>query len=130
MPRFIEFSEALEIHDLLIELLGGSAGLRDAGLLESALAQPQATFFGELLHPTLSSQAAAYLFHIANNHPFVDGNKRTALTIMLTFLEVNDRLLNLSQQELFELTLQVATGQATKEAITQVVANNLGTPAP
>jgi death-on-curing protein len=125
MPRFIQFAEALEIHDQLIALLGGSAGLRDAGLLESALSQPQATFFGELLHPTISSQAAAYLFHIAKNHPFVDGNKRTALTIMLTFLEVNDCVLTLSQQELFDLVLAVATGQMSKEAIAQKIEDSL-----
>ncbi len=125
MPRFVEFSEVLEIHDQLIELLGGTPGLRDSGLLESALAQPQATFFGELLHPTLSSQAAAYLFHIANNHSFVDGNKRTALTVMLTFLEINDRVLTLSQQELFDLTLKVATGQISKDAIAQTIESNL-----
>jgi death-on-curing protein len=69
-PEFLEIADILDIHQILIEQFGGMPGVRDQGLLESALSQPQATFFGELLHTTIYEQAAAYLYHIAKNHPF------------------------------------------------------------
>ena len=84
-PKFIEKQDVLSIHSKQINLYGGSLGIRDEGLLDSAIYQPQATFGGELLHPTIVEQAAAYLFHIANNHAFVDGNKRTAFDVMVHF---------------------------------------------
>ena len=87
-PEFLQIADILEIHQTLIDLFGGMPGIRDEGLLESALSQPQATFFGELLHPTIHEQAAAYLYHIAKNHPFLDGNKRTAYGAMETFLRL------------------------------------------
>lgn len=85
MHKFPLLDDVLRIHDRQIEVFGGSTGVRDLGLLESALAQPQATFGGELLHPTLPEQAAAYLYHLAKNHPFIDGNKRTAFAVMDMF---------------------------------------------
>jgi death on curing protein len=78
-PRFLDLVEVLEIHESRIELYGGRPGVRDLGLLQSALAQPSAGFGGEYLHGNLYEMAAAYLFHVSRNHPFVDGNKRTAL---------------------------------------------------
>ncbi|MEG4329587.1 Fic family protein, partial [Microcoleus sp. herbarium5] len=75
-PKFLFLDEVLELHDDQISSFGGTPGVRDEGLLESALAQPQATFGGQFLHSTISEQAAAYLYHIAMNHPFIDGNKR------------------------------------------------------
>lgn len=83
MPRFLNLLESLEIHQSRIELYGGTDGVRDLGLLQSALAQPSAGFDGEFLHKDLFEMAAAYLFHIVRNHPFVDGNKRTALACVL-----------------------------------------------
>jgi death on curing protein len=85
-PRFLKLSEILLAHEIQIARFGGMGGIRDEGLLESALAQPEATFNGELLHSTIHDQAAAYLYHIAKNHPFVDGNKRTAFAAMDVFL--------------------------------------------
>ena len=76
---FLEIEDVLEIHREQIDAYGGDAGIRDRGLLESAVAQVSATFDAELLHGDLAGVAAAYLFHIAKNHAFVDGNKRTAL---------------------------------------------------
>jgi death-on-curing protein len=87
----------LSIHARQIERFGGTPGVRDEGLLESALAQPQATFGGQFLHPTISEQAAAYLYHIAMNHPFIDGNKRTAFAVTDTFLRLNGCALNLTK---------------------------------
>lgn len=98
-PKFLELRDVLEIHNLLIVRLGGTPGLRDEGLLDSALAQPKASFFGALLHPTLPEQAAVYLYHLSRNHAFFDGNKRTAFAIMQTFLRVNSYSLQLSEDE-------------------------------
>lgn len=98
-PEFLEIADILDIHEILIEQFGGMFGVREEGLLESALSQPQATFFGELLHPTIHEQAAAYLYHIAKNHPFLDGNKRRAYGAMEAFLRLNGYNLKLSDEE-------------------------------
>jgi death on curing protein len=76
-PRFLDLVEVLEIHQSRIDRYGGSPGVRDLGLLQSAVAQSSAGFGGEFLHSDLYEMAAAYLFHVARNHPFIDGNKRT-----------------------------------------------------
>jgi death on curing protein len=75
-PVFLTLDDVLEIHEQQIERYAGSHGLRDTGALESAVATPQATFGGKYLHGSLYLMAAAYLFHITQNHPFIDGNKR------------------------------------------------------
>jgi death-on-curing family protein len=85
-PEFLTLDEVLGIHADQIRRYGGAAGIRDLELLQSALAMPQTTFDDEFLHGTLFEMAAAYLFHLARNHPFVDGNKRTALMCALVFL--------------------------------------------
>lgn len=97
--------------------------------MESALAQPQATFGGELLHPTLAEQAAAYLYHLAKNHPFVDGNKRTAFAVMVTFLRLNGARLNLSNDQAYDLVMGVAQGQIDKPALANILVNALETTA-
>jgi death-on-curing protein len=78
-PIFLDLEEVLEFHAGQLALYGGREGIRDQGLLESALAQPSSTMFGNYLHEDMPAMAAAYLFHIAENQPFIDGNKRTAL---------------------------------------------------
>jgi death on curing protein len=83
VPEFLDLAEVLEIHALQLDEFGGMAGVRDQGLLESAIEQPRATAFGELLHGDLFEMAAAYLFHVVKNHAFLDGNKRTALLAAL-----------------------------------------------
>lgn len=120
-PKFIEKEDVLSIHDKQIRLYDGLSGIRDEGLLESAISQPQATFGGELLHPTIVEQAAAYLFHINKNHAFVDGNKRTAFDVMVTFLNLNDYELNLTQDEAEELTIQVADDKVSKEELIEIL---------
>jgi death on curing protein len=82
-PEFLDLEEVLEIHALQLDEFGGIAGVRDRGLLESAVEQARATAFGELLHADLFEMAAAYLFHIVKHHAFLDGNKRTALVTAL-----------------------------------------------
>ncbi|MEH1950716.1 MAG: type II toxin-antitoxin system death-on-curing family toxin [Nostoc sp.] len=116
-PKFLTISQVLDIHQRQIQRFGGTAGVRDEGLLDSALAQPQATFGGELLHPTIYEQAAAYLYHLAMNHPFLDGNKRTAFAVMLTFLNLNGYTLNLSQEQAYKLVIQVVQKEISKEEL-------------
>ena len=91
-PLFLSLDEVLEIHRQQIELYGGASGVRDLSLLESAIAQPQASLSSEFLHASIPAMAAAYLFHICRNHPFVDGNKRVAASAAITFLTIGNRL--------------------------------------
>lgn len=114
MSDFLELDDVVAIHAESIRRFGGGLGVRDAGLLESALAMPKATMFGELLHPTLYEQAAAYLFHLVKNHPFVDGNKRIGLAAALTFLGTNGYWVESTSSDLIELTLGVVEGRVTK----------------
>ncbi|HJN76564.1 MAG TPA: type II toxin-antitoxin system death-on-curing family toxin [Myxococcota bacterium] len=113
-PRFLKLDEVLAIHAQQIELYGGSPGLRDGGLLESALAMPAASFGGAYLHGTLHEMAAAYLFHLASNHPFVDGIKRVGLAAAGAFLGMNGMRLVASEDQVVDITLGVAAGTATK----------------
>lgn len=116
-PDFLTLKEVLDLHALQLARYGGGEGLRDLGLLESALAQPMATFGGEYVHASLWEMAAAYLFHIVSNHPFVDGNKRAGLLAALVFLEINGVSLLRGSETLYELTLSVASGSTTKAEV-------------
>jgi death-on-curing protein len=116
-PLSLDVDDVLDIHATLLETYGGSAGLRDRGLLESALAQPQASFGGQLVHEGLVTMAAASLFHIVSNHPFIDGNKRTGLLAAIVFLDVNGIAIDRPSEDLYELTVGVAEGRIEKSAI-------------
>jgi death-on-curing protein len=113
------------IHDDQIASFGGTPGLRDEGLLDSALAQPQATFGQQWLHPTIPEQAAVYLYHLAMNHPFVDGNKRTAFAVMDTFLRVNGYRLTLTDDAAYDLVLRAVQGQLNKSGVAGELADAL-----
>lgn len=113
--EFLEQSDILDIHADQISLYGGTVEVRDVGILESAIEQPRATFAEQFLHSFPFEMAAAYLFHIVNNHPFVDGNKRTGTVAALVFLDWNNVEFNCPEGELAELTLAVATGILTKK---------------
>jgi len=116
-PDFLSFAEVLEIHRDQIERYGGKTGIRDLGLLQSALAMPAAGFGGRYLHGDLFEMAAAYLFHIVRNHPFVDGNKRTGAVAALVFLSLNGMEIEASE-DIFEQTVRaVAEGKMDKSAI-------------
>jgi death-on-curing protein len=117
-PDFLTLEDVLDIHTQQLARFGGGEGMRDLGLLESALAQPQATFGGEYVHQSLWEMAAAYLFHIVSNHPFIDGNKRVGLLAALVFLELNGTTLTQGSEELYELTMTVAAGRMTKAEVT------------
>lgn len=116
-PFFLEVDDVLEIHATQLEAYGGAAGVRDRGLLESAVAQPQTSFGGTFAHEGLFAMAAAYLFHIVCNHPFVDGNKRAGLLAALVFLDVNGISISHPSDALYELTMGVAEGRTDKAAI-------------
>jgi len=113
-PSFLALDEVLALHAHQIDRYGGSLGIRDVRLLGSALGTPSATFGGEFLHPSLEEMAAAYLFHLVQNHAFIDGNKRTGLATALLFLRLNDGDVSATENELVELTLGVAAGRLTK----------------
>ena len=113
-PVFLTTEEVLALHDDQIRRYGGGGGIRDLGLLSSALGAPAATFDGEYLHPTLFEMAAAYLFHLAKNHPFVDGNKRVALAAALAFLWLNGFEVVADPALLGDLVLAVATSESSK----------------
>ena len=116
-PVFLSLEKVLEIHQIQIREFGGSSGLRDIGMLQSAVAMPAAQFGGQYLHGDLHEMAAAYLYHLALNHPFVDGNKRVAAMAADIFLLMNDILLTASVEELTDLTLYVAQRKLEKPEI-------------
>jgi len=113
-PHFLDIHRVLQIHLDLIKAYGGDEGVRDLGLLQSAVAMPQASFGGELLHKDLCEMAAAYLYHIVQDHPFVDGNKRTGAAAAIIFLAMNDVEIEADEEGLVDLTLAVAKGEADK----------------
>jgi death-on-curing protein len=116
-PLFLTLAEVIDIHNDQIDRYGGEAGARDIGLLESALAVPQAGFGGELLHSSLFEIAAAYAYHISENQPFLDGNKRTALAAALIFLELNDISIEDPKGRLYEAMVKVSTRRMGKKAL-------------
>ena len=119
-PVFLSLDEVLEIHQEQIERYGGALGLRDIALLESAVAAPQATFGGEFLHSSVPAMAAAYLFHLCRNHPFVDGNKRAGANAAITFLLMNDWEPTFDEEELVDLVLSVASGAWNKLHLVEI----------
>ena len=116
-PEFLTLDEVLGIHADQIRRYGGAAGLRNLALLESALAMPETTFDDEFLHGTLFEMGAAYLFHLARNHPFVDGNKRTALMCALVFLGLNGPRLEADPDAIYALVDGVASGGVDKAEV-------------
>ena len=117
-PAFLTFAEVIEIHDYQMEHFGGASGLRDIELLKSAIGMPSATFGGTFLHPTIYEMASAYLFHLVENHPFVDGNKRVGAMAALIFLDLNGMDFNASDEEFTAMVLRVASGKMLKAEIT------------
>jgi death-on-curing protein len=104
----------IEIHRDSINTYGGDPGVRDMGLLESAVAQPRAAFGGQYLHEDLPTMAAAYLYHLVMNHPFVDGNKRVGATSAFVFLDLNDAKFTAPEDEFRDLVLDLASGKLDK----------------
>jgi len=116
-PTFLSLDDVLEIHSDQLGRYGGRDGVRDIDLLRSAVAQPRATFEGQRLHGDIFDMAAAYLFHIVQNHAFVDGNKRVGATASLVFLFVNGIRIQVDNDSFADMVLSVAQGMSKKPAI-------------
>ena len=112
--RFVPKEVVLTIHADLLQRYGGRPGLRDPGLLESALAQPMISFGGKYANKTLFDKAAAYGFHVCKNHPFIDGNKRVAFVLMDVFLQENGWQITADEEEAYATMMALASGQITK----------------
>ena len=119
-PHFLELRHVLELHRRALADFGGSDGIRDRNLLESAIAMPQASFGGEYLHADVYEMAAAYAFHIAENQTFVDGNKRTAVLAALTFLDMNGIFVFAATDTLCDAMMAVAERRIDKSGLAEV----------
>ncbi len=116
-PLFLTLDEVLSLHEDQVARYGGSRGVRDLGLLQSAMGSVAATFAGVFLHETVLEMAAAYLYAICRNHPFIDGNKRTAVAASLTFLELHSIELEADEDAFYDLVIGVSEGRTTKAAV-------------
>jgi len=123
-PLFLTYDEVIRLHVVQIELYGGSHGLRDQGLLDSALAMPQAGFGEQYLHADVFEMGAAYLYHIAMNHPFIDGNKRTALAAADVFLRLNGLRFVMQPDAAYDLVIGVCEGTVTKKQLAAAFREN------
>ena len=119
MIKYLKKEIILAFHQDQLDLYGGKPGIRDEKLLESALNQPQVGFEEEYVHKDLFHMAAAYGFHLCQNHPFYDGNKRTALIAMYTFLYVNGYQIKADMKSLFAIMMDLANGKVKKEELAE-----------
>lgn len=124
-PVFLELPDVLRLHEHQIAIYGGSGGVRDLAALESALAMPKAGMGDQYFHQGLPAMAGAYLFHLCQNHPFVDGNKRVAAAAAFSFLHMNGQLLQAPPEAFRDLVLATASGQADKATITAFLTGHL-----
>ena len=125
---FLTLDDVLALHDELIQRYGGTPGLRDAGLLEAALAMPRAGFGGQYFHEFPHEMGAAYLFHLVRNHAFIDGNKRVALACAILFFKINRVPYSITEEEAIELPLAAASGQIDKGAVAAYFQKHLKIP--
>ncbi len=116
-PIFLSVEQVSAIHAAMIERYGGHPGIRDRGMLASAVAMPPAAFGGEFVHADVFEMAAAYLFHIVGNHPFVDGNKRAGAASAIVFLAINGVEIDADEDGLVEITMAVAQSEASKAQV-------------
>lgn len=115
--KYLSSEDVLLLHNMAVDESGGSHGLRDLGLLESAVARPQASFGGEDLYPNIFLKAGALVHGLLRNHPFVDGNKRTSMYSAMTFLELNGYRFEAKQKEVVEFALKVENEKLSVEEI-------------
>jgi death on curing protein len=123
--RYLTLGEVVALHRAILESSGGASGIRDLGALESALAQPRASFDGTDLHESLHAKAAALGFSLAMNHAFVDGNKRVAHAAMEVFLILNGFEIGAPVDEQEQLMLNLAAGKMTREQLTEWLEKHL-----
>jgi len=115
---FLSVEDVVDIHADTLQHEGGMDGVRDPGLLESAVMMPQQKFGGEYLHENLAAMAAAYLFHLAQNHPFLDGNKRVSAVAAYVFLYANGVEITAEPDEFERISMGTASGEVTKAELT------------
>jgi len=118
---FLTLAEVIEIHKDQMQRYDGRAGIRDINLLSSAIAVPYASFSKKFLHEDIYEMAAAYAFHISQNHPFIDGNKRTALASALVFLEMNGVSIEYSGGKLYDSMTKIVAGKAGKREFANIL---------
>jgi len=121
--KFLLLDHVLKIHQDQIQRYGGTPGIRDINSLKSALNTPSVTYDGQLLHATAYEMAAAYLFHVVKNHPFIDGNKRTGAVTAMTFLLINGHSLVVNNEDLVEITLLVVQNKLSKAELATNIKN-------
>lgn len=126
-PKFLTLNQVIILHQLQIDQFGGSPGVREEGLLLSALAQPKSGFGNEYLHKDLYEMAAAYLFHLVKNHAFNDGNKRIAALTAAVFLQVNGVMVTADEDEFEKLVLDSAQSLTSKDQIAEFFRKNTTT---
>ncbi len=125
-PIWMEMIDAVIIHDMELAAHGGSSGMRDAGMLDSALGRPRNIWVYAETQPSLAKLAAAYAFGISSNHPFVDGNKRTALVVSFAFLDTNGIAVTASQENAYATILALAAGEIDEQQLTDWFEANTG----
>lgn len=124
--EFLTLAEVIEIHKNQVTLYGGDPGIRDFNLLNSAIYIPQSTFDGNFLHADLFNMAAAYIYHVCQNHPFIDGNKRTALACGLIFLDFNSIEIDDPSGTLYRMMIKTAEGKMNKNEIAEILKSLAG----
>lgn len=117
MIKYLPMEQVIQIHDSLIDEFGGLKGLRDRSLLESSIANPMTRVFGQEMYPTVFDKASCYLFSISRNHPFLDGNKRTASMSSIIFLRSNGNVVDYEENEFLEFVILVAQGKKSREQV-------------
>ena len=128
--RYLTLGEVVALHRAILAATGGADGIRDLGALESALAQPKATFDGTDLYPSLVEKASALAFGLAMNHPFVDGNKRIAHAAMAVFLDLNGVAIEATLDEQEQLMLNLAAGRVSRAELTTWLEGHVSTTSP
>jgi len=123
--RYLTFAEVLELHRRVVSETGGATALRDLGALESATAQPRASFGGNDLYPSLEEKAGALAFSLIQNHPFIDGNKRVGHAAMETFLVLNGKELSADADESERIILAVASGKCGRDGLLEWIRSHL-----
>ncbi len=122
--RFVPEELVMIIHSDLLQRYGGTTGLRDHALLQSALAQPKITVGREFVHKSLFDKAAAYGFHLCRNHPFIDGNKRVAFVLMDLFLQRNGWEVVANEEDVYSLMIDLSSGKVSKTQLSSWLKNH------
>lgn len=122
---FLDFDRIVHLNKLAVKTFGGTDGIRDKGLIESAIYQPQATFGGQFLHKSIYQMAAAYYYHISQSQGFLDGNKRTGFLALFAFLKINGCDLTIPDDYLWPVLLEVASDNKSKGELADFLTDNV-----